>query len=183
MDGFEERIINAFNIWSIDIKNKVLSDALIPLHIVSSNLTKGVPTIFKGNVPVLTALKASCCIPGLFRPQVIKNNVYIDGGYFTSVLMKLLPKEIQNETLAIDIVHTHPGVTPTNLEKMAIPAFLYRLYKLSCLYEAGNNKHPNILNVYHSSGSGFDNLTEKEKTDMLLAGRTFMKSFLSKVIL
>ena len=180
MNGFDEVLIKCFNSWNIDIKNKRISDSLVPLHIISSNLTKGVPTIFRGNVPILTALRASCCIPGVFRPQIIKNNVYIDGGYFTTILMKLIPKEIHGETLAIDIIHTNPGITPTNLEKLSVPEFLYKLYKLSCLYEVGNFRHPNIMNVFHNSGSGFGDPSESEKEDMSLTGRCFMRAFLTK---
>jgi len=180
MDGFERTVLSGFDSCGIDLRDKVLSDAQIPLYIVSSNMTKGVPTIFKGNVPVLMALRASCCIPGIFRPQIIKNQVYIDGGYFTNVLFKLISKEDQAYSLAIDIVHTSPGITPAGLEDMSVNDFLYKLYKQACLYEVASYKHPNILNVSHSGGSGFGNPTETEKTDMLLSGKSFMRGFLAQ---
>jgi predicted acylesterase/phospholipase RssA len=180
MDTFDDIIIQCFDKWSIDIKNKKLSDSIIPLKIVSSNMTKGVPTIFKGDIPVLTALRASCCVPGLFRPQIINNSVYIDGGYFTTVLMKIIPRELTNETLAIDIIHTNPRITPENLETMSVTEYLYKFYKLSCLYEVGQYTHPNIVNVYHNSGSGFSDPKKSEKAEMIQAGRSFMRSFLAK---
>jgi NTE family protein len=180
MDSFEETVLSGFDSCGIDLRSKVLSDARIPLYVIASNMTKGVPTIFKGSVPVMTALKASCCIPGLFRPQIIKNNVYIDGGYFANVIFKLLSKEEKQRAFGIDIVHTNPSITPANLKTMSVTEFLYKFYKLSCSYDSGNNKHPNIMAVYHSGGHGFGDPSDEEKNDMISAGRSFMRGFLSK---
>ena len=46
MNVFNTRMIELFKSANIDIENKKLKDAEMPLYIVSSNITKGVPTIF-----------------------------------------------------------------------------------------------------------------------------------------
>jgi NTE family protein len=180
MDKFEEIVLKAFDSENLNLRGKFLSDAQIPLNIVASNLTKGVPTIFKNHVPVMTAIRASSCVPIVFRPQIINKNVFMDGGYFTNEVHKLLPKEHQDSALSINIVHVNPSITPANISEMSIPDYLYKLYKLSCSYEHANYIHPNIVNLYHTRGAGVGSIPEKDKDDMILSGRIFMRSFLAK---
>ena len=90
MDLFERMIVDLFESHGIDIRTKTLGDANMPLYIISSNLTKGKPTIFSGNVPVLDALKCSCAIPGIFVPQILYGQVYIDGDMFCPSVDKFM---------------------------------------------------------------------------------------------
>ena len=66
---FGECMVDLFQTQNVDIQTKKIKDARMPLNIVASNITKGVPTIFPGETLVLDALKASCCVPGIFHPQ------------------------------------------------------------------------------------------------------------------
>ena len=75
MDMFETALKNMFSEFGIDISNKKLQDANMPLYIVASNITKRTPAILSGNVPVVDALKCSCCIPALFKPQQLYGRV------------------------------------------------------------------------------------------------------------
>ncbi|MBO3697484.1 patatin-like phospholipase family protein [Roseivirga sp. E12] len=63
------------------------SAAQIPLHIVATNLNTGQPEIFKEGA-IIKPMMASCCIPFIFDPVKIGQNVYIDGG-----LVNNLPAE------------------------------------------------------------------------------------------
>lgn len=80
MDLFEQRVVELFEENGIEIRSKKIEDAHMPLRIVASNITKGVPTIFPGDVRIVDALKASCCLPGIFHPQDIGGSLYVDGG-------------------------------------------------------------------------------------------------------
>ena len=180
MDKFEEIVLKAFDSENINLRGKLMCDAEIPLNIVASNLTKGVPTVFRNKVPVLSAIRASSCVPVIFRPQIINKNVYIDGGYFTNQVHKLLPREHQDKALSINIVHVNPSITPANIADMTIPDYLYKLYKLSCSYEHVLYNHPNSVNLYHNRGAGVGPVSEADKDDMILTGRGFMRSFLAK---
>ena len=83
MNVFNTRMIELFKTANIDIQNKKLRDAEMPLYLVSSNITKGVPAIFSDDVYVLDALRCSCCIPFLFHPQQVGDSLYIDGNILT----------------------------------------------------------------------------------------------------
>ena len=174
-------LISAFLSEGIDLRDKLLSDAKIPLFIIASNITKGVPTIFKGSVPVITVLCASCCIPFIFRPQLIGTSLYIDGGAITNIMMDIIPKEHREDTLSISLIHTDPFVTPRNLENIGFVDYLYKLYKISCLYEHGNKFHKNNINLYFTHGmSGVSDPSDDEKEEMVLAGRCIMRGFLAQ---
>ena len=180
MDSFEKHILSAFDLEGVDLRNKVLNDAQIPLFMVASNMTKGIPTIFKGNVPVLSAIKASCCIPLLFQPQVIGKYVYIDGGLITNDMFKLIPKEHQADTLSIYLIHSDTRINPQTFERLSLPEFTYKLYKTACLYNLTQNNNPNILSLYYPGGSGISTRTDGEQDEMIFIGKVLMRNFLSK---
>lgn len=180
MIKFEKVLIDSFNSVGIEIKNKKLCDALIPLYINSSNISKGVPTIFTGNIPVLTALKASCCLPFIFQPQLINDNIYVDGGFITNILMSLVPKEDRDLCLGITIIHTKEKIKANKIEKLSPLDFLYRLYKISCLYEHSKNPYKNNINVYYDKGFGISEFSKEEKEEMILIGSKLCRSFLTQ---
>jgi NTE family protein len=177
MKPLDDYLIKRFHNVGIDITSKKLGDALIPLRINASNLTKGVPTIFQGDIPVLSAIKASSCIPFVFRPQIINQSVYIDGGFITNVLLNLIPKEDRDRTLAISIIHTRSRINADQLELMNPLDYAYRLYKTTCLYEHHINTYPNNINLYYSDGSGLSTFTTKQKEEMILVGQTLTSEF------
>jgi len=179
MDSFEAHILSAFDSEGIDLRDKYLSDAKIPLYVTASNMTRGLPTIFKDRVHIISALKASCCIPFLFQPQIIGNSVYLDGGLITNDLHKLIPKEDQADTLSIYLIHSNPHITPAGLEKLSSTEYAYKLYKTVCLYDRAQHYDKNILELYYA-GSGFTDKSDEEKDEMITAGRCLMRSFLAK---
>jgi len=176
----EKVLQEGFNAYGIQIETKVLGDALIPLKIQASNITKGVPAIFQKNVPVLKAMLASACIPFLFRPQQINGSLYVDGGFLTNVLTSIIPEADRERTLAINVIHTQPEITIRNLKKISPVDFFYKLYKTSCLYEKKRSALKNEIDLYYDKGSGVSIFTDKEKEDMILFGRTLTKNFLTE---
>jgi NTE family protein len=178
MDPFVNFLTKVFHHSNIDIKNKKLGDALIPLRITASNLTKGLPTIFQGDVPVIEAILASCCIPFVFQPRIINSSVYVDGGFITNVLLNVVPKELRDKTLSVSIIHTRSKICPRNIHSMSPLDFSYRLYKTTCLYERSKSLHKNNIELYYSDGSGISTFTEKEKENMILIGKTLTGEFL-----
>ena len=56
-----------------------IEDLEIPLIITAVNFSEGKAVQFtKG--PLIKAIHASCCIPGIFKPVMINNQMYVDGG-------------------------------------------------------------------------------------------------------
>ena len=129
MDLFERMIVELFESRGIDIRTKTLGDANMPLFIVSSNLTKGKPTIFSGNVPVLDALKCSCAIPGIFIPQILYNQVYIDGDMFCPSIDKFMPFD---NMLCISLKKrmSPTKFTADTIENMSPLAYIHDIYTM-----------------------------------------------------
>lgn len=177
LEPFAKFLIDIFNEEGIDIKNKKLKDALVPLHIITSNLTKGIPSVFQGDIPVIDAILASSCIPLVFQPRIINSCVYVDGGFITNIVMNLIPKEKRERTLSLSIIHTNGKICPNTIDKMNPLDFAYRLYKTTCLYERSLNPHKNNIDLYYKPGSGLSAFTDKEKEDMILVGKTLTREF------
>jgi hypothetical protein len=108
MDKLEEMLIRVFLECDIDIRGKRICDAPQPLFIIASNMTTGRPTILTGKVPILQALRCSSCIPGLYEPQVLYGNIYLDAGVHLRCLRQVLPPQ----TLLIHISGTCGRITP-----------------------------------------------------------------------
>jgi len=91
MNTFEATMIKLFDEAGLDIRTKNVGDAKMPLFIVTSNVTKGKPSILSKDVPLIDALKCSCCIPGVFKPQMLYGQVYVDGGLFSPNIRGIVP--------------------------------------------------------------------------------------------
>jgi Patatin-like phospholipase len=118
-----------FEFHGINIRTKTLGDANMPLYIISSNLTKGKPTIFSGNVPVLDALKCSCAIPGIFVPQILYGQVYIDGDMFCPSVDKFMPFD---NMLCISLKKrmTDIKITEKTIENMSPLSYIHDIYTM-----------------------------------------------------
>jgi NTE family protein len=51
----------------------------LPLTVVSTDLQRGKPHYFSSG-PLIPALMASSCVPGMFNPIFLDNTTYVDGG-------------------------------------------------------------------------------------------------------
>jgi NTE family protein len=61
------------------LKKFNFEDMRIPLAVVASDLTAGVPVIFKEKGDVLMPIHASCAYPGIFPPVRYMNHCLVDG--------------------------------------------------------------------------------------------------------
>jgi NTE family protein len=180
LDTIQEFFAKMFDSEGINIRDKMIGDAPYPLFICSSNISRKKITVFKGQVPILQAMGASCCIPVLFCPKVINDNAYVDGGFLTDIILNYVPEQDRNKTLSISIIHDDPKIIPSKLEKMSTLNYLYGLYKVSCLYENKRNKCWNNLDLHHSLASGISDVGEKERNDMIAKGYDLTHSFFAK---
>lgn len=55
----------------------------IPLTIAATNFSEGKLVYFTEG-PLLRAIQASCCIPGIFKPVMINDQMFVDGGVFNN---------------------------------------------------------------------------------------------------
>lgn len=119
MDHVEESIVNAFLKQGVDLRGKVIADAPQKLFIGASDLTRRKPVFFSGQVPILAALRASCCIPGFFQPQVIYDHVYVDGGVYMYYLDDYLPKDCLTFVVSYSPRSLYPSDLDGNLAEFA----------------------------------------------------------------
>jgi len=96
----------------------------IPFYAVATDLEKGQEIVFgKGNTG--TAVRASCSIPGIFRPVKISDKMYVDGGVISPVAVEAAKRFGADIVIAVDVSsgveHTQPeGTIETILQSINI---------------------------------------------------------------
>jgi predicted acylesterase/phospholipase RssA len=160
MDLFEKTLCEMFSEAGIDISDKKLKDAQMPLYIVSSNITKKIPAVLTGDVSVVQALKCSCCIPAVFKPQELYGQIYLDGDVYSPCISNVL--SVDQTTLVCSLMKqagTH--VDEKNIDKISPIEYIETLYLsvMTRLYNA--QSRPGILHLKYPglySGSKIEEL-------------------------
>jgi predicted acylesterase/phospholipase RssA len=186
MDLFETRICEMFSEAGIDISSKKLNDANMPLHIITSNITKKVPTILSGNVSILSALKCSCCIPALFKPQELYGQLYIDGDILSPCISNIV--DIDETTLVISLLkQSARDVNSNNIEKISpleyaqslYLAVIIQLYKIQSKPGVLHLRYPGLHSTSKIEDINIDKIFEysSEALRTFLSERSNKKSF------
>lgn len=169
MDKLEALLIQIFDECGVDIRNKRICDAPQRLCIVASNMTTGRPTILTGRVPILQALRCSSCIPGLFEPQVLYGQVYLDAGVHLRCLRSVIPPE----TLLIHISGTCGRITPES----SLGELLFAAYSGRATQYFGDN----ICRIRGVNYSLFGELTQADRDYLFREGYSQTRAFLTQV--
>lgn len=177
MDTFETSLIEMFDKVGLNIREKKICEANMPLYIVSSNISKGIPAVFSKDIRLLDALKCSCCIPGLFRPIELYGQLYVDGNIFVPCISSVVPKG----SLVLSLVKQRKQtITPLLIESMSPIAYLNELYIMSshlfhnaCLTE--NTICLNYPNLHSDS-----DLSNFNIDDILLKAGESLNDFITK---
>jgi len=179
MDLFEETLKEMFLDVGLDIEGKTLNDATMPLHIVASNITKRIPSIISGNVSVLTALKCSCCLPAIFKPQELYDSLYIDGDIFSPCISNVVPYD--NTTLIISLLKQNAEhISSTNIDKYSPFEYISNLYLMvmTQLYKA--QQHGNVLHLKYPGLYSTSNIEEIPIDDVLKYSADSLRTFLTQ---
>lgn len=84
------------------LKNTPIEALKIPFHAVATDLRSGSETVFvKGNAGA--AVRASCAIPGIFRPVKIGDRMYVDGGVVSPVAVDVARRQGADLVIAVDV--------------------------------------------------------------------------------
>lgn len=84
------------------VRNTPLEKMRIPFHAVAANIQNGQETVFsRGNTG--TAVRASCSIPGIFRPVRIDGKMYVDGGVVSPIAVDAARRLGADIVIAVDI--------------------------------------------------------------------------------
>lgn len=180
MDTLEKTLISIFMQKGVDIRTKVIGDAKMPLYIFASNLTKGKPTIFTKNVPVLEALKCSCCIPGIFRPQVLYDQVYVDGDLFVPSVDKFIPDTSNALCLSLKKhVKELQSFVPSTIEPMSPLTYVHDMYTLVTLNFFHQVKKSCTLQLSYPNLTSTADLSKFDIDDIFRTGSSSLTRFLS----
>jgi hypothetical protein len=171
-DLMEELFLKIFDSMGIDLRGKMISDTPQKLYLLASNITTQRPTLLTGNIPLLAAMKASCCLPFIYHPQMIHNQLYIDGGVYSENMYEAVPKG----TLVVDIAHIKRAIFPSTLESISVFDMVRTLW-------AGLRSvrvHADAINLNIDGIYLLDELKDEDKLRMISAGYSQAMRFLAK---
>lgn len=143
-DGFLRHLIDQLQVTEFE-------DLKIPLHVVATDFHSGEPVIINSG-PLLPALKASICIPGVFEPVVYQDRVLFDGGVSNNLPYDILQAECKT-TIAVDVSPTRNKKTDElpNMIEATIAMFDTLMERLTQIKLAKNPPtlyfHPDIYNI------------------------------------
>jgi NTE family protein len=84
------------------VKDTPIDKLKIPFYAVATDVQNGKEVIF-GKGDTGTAVRASCSIPGVFRPVKIQSRMYVDGGVVSPVAVDAARKYGADIVIAVDI--------------------------------------------------------------------------------
>jgi NTE family protein len=119
-----EHTSNLLNAFFPDDK---IEDLKIPLTIAATNFSEGNLVYFtKG--PVIRAIQASCCLPGIFRPIMIDGQMYVDGGILNNFPVEPLLNNC-DFIIGSSCNHLNPVSSITNITSLMARAGLMTVNK------------------------------------------------------
>jgi len=177
MNQFEKTVCSVFDEAGLDIRKKVIGDANMPLFIIASNVTKGKPTIFSKDVPLLEAIKCSCCIPGVFKPQVLYNQVYVDGDLFTPNIGVIVP--ISDDTIILTLPRRRTIViTAETIDSVSPFDFAYDLISIATRQSGLHKNNPCTLPLMYPMLTSSSDLEKMDIIDIFKYASSKLRRFL-----
>jgi len=179
MQLFETTITEMFLEAGLDVKGKKLNDAKMPLHIVASNITKRIPSVISGDVPVITALKCSCCLPAVFHPQELYDQLYIDGDILTPCISHVV--DVDQETLVVSLIkQSATSVTSKNIEELSPFNYIGNLYLMVVLQLYKLESKPGILHLKYPGLYSTSKLEELDTEKIFEFSRQSLRTFITQ---
>lgn len=84
------------------VKNTPIEKLKVPFYVIATDLENGQEMVFgKGNTGA--AVRASCSIPGIFRPVKISDRIYVDGGVVSPVPVEAAKRFGADVVIAVDV--------------------------------------------------------------------------------
>jgi NTE family protein len=103
-----EKLENYVN-WAV--RNTPLEKLQLPFYAVATNVQTGEEIAF-GSGNTGTAVRASCSIPGIFRPVLISDSMHVDGGVVSPLAVDTAKKYGADVVIAVDISSSLDGSAP-----------------------------------------------------------------------
>jgi len=114
------------------VKNTPMEKMKIPFYAVAADIQSGEEVAFgKGNTGM--AVRASCSIPGVFRPVRIGERMYVDGGIVSPVAVDVAKRFGGDLIIAVDISAGTDRTLPENTIETILHSFNIMYSKLASM--------------------------------------------------
>jgi NTE family protein len=114
------------------VKNTPIEKLKIPFYAVAADIQTGQEVVFdKGNTGM--AVRASCSIPGIFRPVKIGDRMYVDGGVVSPVAVDVARRFGATIVIAVDISSAEDRTLPGNTIETILRAFSIMYSRLASI--------------------------------------------------
>lgn len=114
------------------MKNTPLEKLRIPFYAVATDIQSGQEVVFgKGNTG--TAVRASCSVPGIFRPVKIEGRMYVDGGVVSPVAVDAARRMGADVVIAVDIASAVGDAQPESTIDTMLQSISIMYSKLSVI--------------------------------------------------
>ncbi|MCX8117151.1 MAG: patatin-like phospholipase family protein [Desulfobacterota bacterium] len=114
------------------VKHTPMERLKIPFYAVATEIQSGQETVFgKGNTG--QAVRASCAIPGVFRPVKIGERFYVDGGVVSPVAVEAARRLGADVVIAVDISASSERTPPTHTIETLLQSITIMYSKLAAI--------------------------------------------------
>ena len=93
-----ERMQRNFSKKGLNLDTLRVGDALVPLHIIATDLTNVRAVVFGKSMHVWDAVRSSISLPMVFTPHVIQGRMFVDGGVMCPDISACIPAEERENT-------------------------------------------------------------------------------------
>jgi hypothetical protein len=173
MDVFCKKLTEVFKLKNLDIETLKIKDAKMPLYIVASNITKGIPTIFTGDILLIDAIRCSCCLPIVYRPQELYGQLYIDGDAFLPYIGSL-----HKDALVLSLKTHWDKITLDTYENMPILTYIRVVYNLGVMNVIELHKNDLTIGLTYPKLVVDSNLEDFDLQDIFKVSGELIRSFL-----
>ncbi len=163
---------------------KTMGEAVLPLHIVTCNIDRGVLKVFSSkdnagfSVPL--AVRASIAIPGVFVPATIDGDRYVDGGLGGNFMIDYWGSDPD----VIGIRFSSASASSGKIRN----AFDYTKAAVNLMLESNmaerldDVSHPNVISIDSKHSSMNIGMTEADVLSMIEEGYNAVDKWLSRSI-
>ena len=123
---------------------------------------------------MLEALKCSCCLPGVFKPQSLYGQLYVDGGLFVPCISWIHP-----DALVLSLTkHKVSTITPNTIQSISPLDYMKDMYAMAVNHFITLHKSDMVLNLSYPDLYSDSDLNEFDVSAILDVGEQSMRRFL-----
>ncbi len=153
------------------IGDKNIEDANIPLRIIATDIASGEKVILeKGNLA--DAVRASACLPGIFKPVEIDGRLLVDGGIVENVPVTPLVDMGADHIIGVMLTVSAAAKRPEHIIEVMLNTFEFMITNISKPYL----KDANVL--IKPDLSSFDKVDTDQISDLIKKGYEEAKKML-----